>query len=156
MQEGGWLDAFGPNASVQIPTWGVVVRGVPTNVAGMKTSLTPAEISKLADELVAMNPAWSVAGDPARINHIGWLVKPSAAKRFGAVVLEFTSPAVANRVIHGGVLWAHQSLQAVRFNRGGRTKFCRKYQKPRYVYSHCLDKQHTCSYCSGKHPNLGV
>ncbi|GKZ24960.1 hypothetical protein AbraIFM66951_011817 [Aspergillus brasiliensis] len=112
----GWLDAFSAGASVQIPTWGVVVRGVPTNVAGKKASLTPAEILKLVNELVTTNPAWSVPGDHARINHISWLVKPNAAKRFEAVVLEFTSPAVANRVIRGGVLWAHQSLQAVRFN----------------------------------------
>lgn len=117
------------------------------------TPLTSAEIGRLSYELVSLNPAWSIEGLPsAKIHHVSWLVKPTGAKRMGSVVLEFTSPVAANRAIRAGILWAHQSLEAVRYIREGRSKFCRKCQKPRHVHSHCLERQYTCGYCAGKHP----
>ncbi|RWQ91216.1 hypothetical protein C8Q69DRAFT_194482 [Paecilomyces variotii] len=112
-----WLRAFGPGSIVQEPLWGVVAYNVP--VKSMK--LTPETMTNVAAELLAQNN-W---GEAARIQYVGWLKRPGARAE-GSVLIEFTSPIVANHAIVTGVVYGKQIHHAVRFCWEGRTKLCRK------------------------------
>ncbi|KAF3006934.1 hypothetical protein E8E15_001207 [Penicillium rubens] len=95
-----WLRAFGPGSIVQEPSWGVVAYNVP--VKSMK--LTPETMTNVAAELLAQNN-W---GEAARIQYVGWLKRPGARAE-GSVLIEFTSPIVANHAIVTGVVYADSS-----------------------------------------------
>lgn len=138
----GWLKAFGPGSVAQEPSWGVVAYNIP--VRSMK--LTPETMADVARELLAQND-W---GEAARIQFLGWLTRPGARAE-GSILIEFTSPVVANRAIITGVVWGKQIHHAVRFCREGRTKLCRKCQKPGHIQSHCSN-DFKCGHCADGHP----
>ena len=138
----GWLKAFGPGSVVQEPSWGVVAYHVP--VKSMK--LTPEMMTDVAAELLRQND-W---GEGAKIQYLGWLTRPGIRAE-GSILIEFTSPVVANRAIVSGVVWGKQIHNASRFCREGRTKLCRKCQKPGHIQSHCSNV-FKCGHCADEHP----
>ncbi|KAJ9349141.1 hypothetical protein DTO280E4_9142 [Paecilomyces variotii] len=115
-----WLRAFGPGSIVQEPLWGVVAYNVP--VKSMK--LTPETMTNVAAELLAQNN-W---GEAARIQYVGWLKRPGARAE-GSVLIEFTSPIVANHAIVTGVVYGKQIHHA----------------------SHCSN-DFKCGHCADGHP----
>ena len=138
----GWLKAFGPASVVQEPSWGVVAYHVP--VKSMK--LTPETMTDIAAELLRQND-W---GESAKIQYLGWLTRPGIRAE-GSILIEFTSPVVANRAIISGVVWGKQIHNASRLCREGRMKLCRKCQKPGHIQSHCSNV-YRCGHCAGEHP----
>jgi hypothetical protein len=76
-------------------------------------------------------------GDKVTILHIGWLKRPAQQQREISIVIELTSPVIANHAINFGVIWDNQIHQAVRFCRDGRSKPCKRCQKPGHIQSHC-------------------
>lgn len=138
----GWLKAFGPGSVVQEPLWGVVAYHVP--VKSMK--LTPETMNEVAAELLRQNN-W---GDSARIQYLGLLTRPGIRAE-GSILIEFTSPVMANRAIITGVVWGKQIHNASHFCREGRTKLCRKCQKPGHIQSHCPNI-FNCGHCADEHP----
>jgi hypothetical protein len=120
----GWLKAFGPGSVVQEPSWGVVAYHIP--VKSMK--ITPETMAEVATDLLAQND-W---GEGARIQYLGWLTRPGVRAE-GSLLIEFTSPVIANQAIITGVVWGKQIHNAVRFCRERRTKLWRKCQKPGHI-----------------------
>lgn len=137
-----WLRAFGPGSVIQEPSWGVVAYHIP--VKSMK--LTPETMADVSAELLRQND-W---GEGAKIQYLGWLTRPGIRAE-GSVLIEFTSPVVANRAIITGVVWGKQIHNASRFCREGRMKLCRKCQKPGHIQSHCSNV-FKCGHCAGEHP----
>ncbi|KAJ5369385.1 hypothetical protein N7509_013997 [Penicillium cosmopolitanum] len=130
-----WLRAFGPGSVIQEPSWGVVVYHIP--VKSMK--LTPETMAD-AEQL----------GEGSKIQYLGWLTRP-VERAEGSILIEFTTPVVANRAIITGVVWGKQIHNASRFCREGRMKLCRKYQKPGDIQSHCSNV-FKYGHCAGGHP----
>ena len=137
-----WLRAFGPGSVVQEPSWGVVAYNIP--VRSMK--LTSEIMHDVAAELLAQNN-W---GEAAKVQYLGWLTRPGARAE-GSILIEFTSLVIANRAIISGVVWGKQIYHAVRFCREGRTKLCRKCQKPGHIQSHCSNG-FKYGYCADEYP----
>ncbi|OQD72538.1 hypothetical protein PENANT_c176G08552 [Penicillium antarcticum] len=137
-----WLRAFGPGSVIQEPSWGVVAYHIP--VRSMK--LTPETMADVAGELLRQNN-W---GEGANIQYLGWLTRPGERAE-GSILIEFTSPVVANRAIITGVVWGKQIHNVTRFCREGRMKLCRKCQKPGHIQSHCSN-MFKCGHCAGGHP----
>lgn len=137
-----WLRAFGPGSVIQEPSWGVVAYHIP--VKSMK--LTPETMADVAAELLRQNN-W---GEGSKIQYLGWLTHPGERAE-GSILIEFTSPVVANRTIITGVVWGKQIHNVSRFCREGRMKLCRKCQKPGHIQSHCSNV-FKCGHCAGGHP----
>ena len=137
-----WLRAFGPGSVVQEPSWGVVAYHIP--VRSMK--VTPETMADVAAELLRQNN-W---GEGAKIQYLGWMTRPGERAE-GSILIEFTSPVVANRAIISGVVWGKQIHNASRFCREGRIKLCRKCQKPGHIQSHCSNL-FKCGHCANGHP----
>lgn len=139
-----WMTVFGGEASVRTPTWGVVAHGIP--VASME--LKPDTMHKVVAPILAQNPQW---GKDARINHIGWLVRPRKSKREGSVVIEFLHPEDANEAIQRGTIWEGQIHDTAILCREGRSKLCNKCQKPGHVQIQCPNRP-VCGTCAEGHP----
>ncbi|KAJ6126397.1 hypothetical protein N7523_002009 [Penicillium sp. IBT 18751x] len=89
-------------------------------------------------------------GEGAKIQYLGWLTRPGIRAE-GSVLIEFTSPVVANRANITGVVWGKQIHNASRFCREGRMKPCRKCQKPGHIQSHCSNV-YKCGHYADEHP----
>lgn len=137
-----WLRAFGHGSVIQELSWGVVAYHIP--VKSMK--LTPETMADAAAELLRQNN-W---GEGTRVQYLGWLTRPGERAE-GSILIEFTSPVVANRAIITGVVWGKQIHNVSRFCREGRMKLCRKCQKPGHIQSHCSNV-FKCGHCAGGHP----
>jgi hypothetical protein len=142
-----WMNVFGGEASIRTPTWGVVAHGIP--VASME--LKPDTMHKVIAPILAQNPQW---GKDARINHIGWLVRPRKGKREGSVVIEFLHPEDANEAIQRGTIWEGQIHDTAILCREGRSKLCNKCQKPGHVQIQCPNRP-VCGTCAECSSNLG-
>ncbi|OQD64940.1 hypothetical protein PENANT_c416G08912, partial [Penicillium antarcticum] len=115
-----WLRAFGPGSVIQEPSWGVVAYHIP--VRSMK--ITPETMTDLAAELLRQNN-W---GEDSGIQYLGWLTRPGERAE-GSILIEFTSPVVANRAIITGV----------------------EMPKTGHIQSHCSNV-FKCGHCAGGHP----
>ncbi|KAJ5330279.1 zinc knuckle domain protein [Penicillium atrosanguineum] len=89
-------------------------------------------------------------GEGDKIQYLGWLTR-AGIRAESSVLIEFTSPVVANRAIITGVVWGKQIHNASRFCREGRMKLCRKCSKPGHIQSHCSNV-FKCGHCAGEHP----
>jgi hypothetical protein len=127
---------------VQEPSWGVVAYHIPVK----SMEITPETMADVATDLLAQNN-W---GEGARIQYLGWLTRPGLLAE-GSLLIEFTNPVVANRAIITGLVWGKQIHNTVRFCREGRTKLCRKCQKPGHIQSHCSNVL-KCGHCADGHP----
>jgi hypothetical protein len=96
-----WVKAFGNDAWVRMPTWGVVVDGVPVH----SMDLSPGNEEDMKTRLIAENHhTWGrTAGGDAQIAYLGWLTKPRRSE--GSLVIEFTNPLAANEAIAQGTIW---------------------------------------------------
>lgn len=69
-----WVEAFGGEASIRTPTWGVVVHGILIK----SMDLNPESMAVTITQVLAQNQhTW---GKDARISHIGWLIRPRVGK----------------------------------------------------------------------------
>ena len=90
------LRGLGEHAELIMPTYGVIVHGIPTNSINIKGQKTTAQ-QMLADNYTVV--------PTAEIPYIGWLTKEGALKRASSIVVEFTDPEIANAVIYAGMAW---------------------------------------------------
>ncbi|KAJ5110837.1 hypothetical protein N7532_001372 [Penicillium argentinense] len=122
----------------------VAARKLPSgDVAMVANSAAGAELLRKHTEWLRAFGPGSIAQEPS------WGVV--AYNIPGSILIEFTSPIVANRAIITGIVWGKQIHHAVRFCREGRTKLCRKCQKPGHIQSHCSN-DFKCGHCADGHP----
>lgn len=139
-----WVEAFGGEASVRTPTWGVV-HGIPIK----SMDLNPETMTAIGEQILVQNRhTW---GKDARIGHMGWLIRPRTGKREASVVIEFLHPEDANQAIRRGTIWEGQIHDTAILCREGRSKLCNKCQKLGHVQIQCPNKA-TCGHCADEHP----
>jgi hypothetical protein len=140
-----WVEAFGGEASVRTPMWGVVVHGIPVKSMDLK----PESAQAISTQILAQNQhTW---GKDARIGHIGWLIRPRQGKREASIVVEFLHPEDANRAIEKSTIWEGQIHDTAILHREGRSKLCNKCQKPGHVQIQGSNKA-ACGHCADSHP----
>ncbi|KAE8552479.1 hypothetical protein EYB25_003857 [Talaromyces marneffei] len=82
-----WVHTFGKSAYVRVPTWGIVIDGMPVRLVDMS--------EEFKQQLVAENHYhWGQGQFEVEIAHVGWLTTPRSY--LGSLVVEFTNPVVAN------------------------------------------------------------
>ncbi|OAA45159.1 gag-like protein [Beauveria brongniartii RCEF 3172] len=89
-----WIRSLGENAELIVPTYGVIVHGIPTNSLNIKDQGTTIQ-QMLADNHTVI--------PSARISYIGWLTKEAHLKRASSIVVEFIEPEMANAIIYAGM-----------------------------------------------------
>ena len=137
-----WIKYVGNNAKVIIPTYGVIIHAIPT------ASFDPSRPKEMISLLQTLN-ADLIQHD--KINYVGWLTKEGAAKPISSVVIEFTAPEPANRLIHAGCLWSNESHTVERYDRACKMKQCLRCQKYGHIATQCAAEHDFCGYCGDSH-----
>ncbi|KAJ5358309.1 uncharacterized protein N7496_010722 [Penicillium cataractarum] len=131
-----------------MPTWGIVVHDVNVRSLGINKAsedLTGVQDKVIKDLLASNVQNW---GEGAEITKISWLRIPSG--KSGSLIVEFTSPVLANVAIDKGVLWDCDSLTAVLYDRAARVRQCFNYQQYGHIgttYANAVK----CVYCAEGH-----
>jgi hypothetical protein len=137
-----WVKTFGKSAYVRVPTWGIVIDGIPVRHVEMS--------EQFKQELAAENTNWGQPGFEIDIAYVGWLTKPKGYS--GSLVVEFTSPVIANNAISNGTVWRAHSLTNRPYHREGRVKMCKKCQRYGHVQVQCPNRRYYCGLCAEEHP----
>jgi hypothetical protein len=82
-------------ATVQIPTFGVLVHGIRTSTMDMS------RLDEIRAQILQDNRPFIPRAD---IRHIGWLTRDAAAKTATTITTEFTKPEDANNIIDEGLV----------------------------------------------------
>jgi hypothetical protein len=103
-----------------MPTWGVIVHDVNVRSLGINKASEEIPQDRVIKDLLASNVQYW--GEGAEITKISWLRVPSG--KSGSLIVEFTSPVLANVAIDKGVLWDCDNLTAVLYDRAARVRQC--------------------------------
>lgn len=137
----GWIKSLGENAELIVPTYGVIVHGIPTNSLNIKDQ-EPTIQQMLADNHTVI--------PNAKISFIGWLTKEAPLKRASSIVVEFKEPEMANAIIYAGMVWDGQIHQCQLYDRACRVKQCFRCYNYGHIGTQCNASQ-TCGYCAEQH-----
>ena len=132
-----------------MPSWGIVVHDVNVRSLGINR---PEEVREKQDaisrQLLTQNLySW---GDEAEITRLSWLVLPEG-KKSGSLIVEFTSPHVANKAIDSNTIWDSTVLTTVLYDRAARIRQCHRCQQYGHIGRTCSATSPTCVYCAGDH-----
>lgn len=137
-----WVHAFGKSAHVRVPTWGIIIDGMPARHVEKSEDFKEA--------LIAENPEWGQPGHEVEIAHVGWLVQPRGYS--GSLVVEFTNPIIANNAIRKGTIWQSCIHTNRSYCKEGRVKMCRKCQQYGHLQAQCPSRPFYCGFCAEEHP----
>lgn len=136
-----WAARIGHGASIQIPTYGVLVHGVRTSTMDMD------KFEDNRSQILQDNRPFI---PQAEIRHIGWLTRDAAAKTASTITIEFTRPEDANKIIDEGLVWQGEVFQCERYERQCRVKQCFKCQKYGHIGTQCKAAT-ACGFCAQEH-----
>ena len=136
-----WLKVLGAQAKLIVPTFGVVVHGIPTNSINIKDQYAT------IDQIIADN---HTVIPNAKIAFVGWLTKEGNLKRASSIVVEFTDPVMANAVIYAGMAWDGQIHQCQLYDRACRVLQCFRCYHYGHITTQCNAAQ-VCGYCAELH-----
>jgi hypothetical protein len=136
-----WVHRIGSNVSVRNPTFGVLVHGI--RVSTMNTD----NFEDTRDTILQDNKPFIPTAD---IKYIGWLTGKPPNKRMSSVIIEFTRPEDANKMIDEGLVWQGEVCQCERYERQCRLKQCFNCQKYGHIGTQCKATT-ACGYCAQEH-----
>ena len=140
-ENNGWLEGLGAQAELIVPTYGVIVHGIPTKSINVKDQ------TATIDQILADN---HTVIPNAKISYVGWLTKEGNLKRASSIVTEFTDPAMANAIIYAGMAWDGQLHQCQLYDRACRIKQCFRCYHYGHITTQCNASQ-ICGYCAELH-----
>jgi hypothetical protein len=136
-----WEHRLGIGASVRIPTYGVLVHGIRTS------SMDVGRFEDTRDNILQENrPFIPNAG----IKYIGWLTRTVATKSASSVIIEFTKPQDANKIIDEGLIWQGEVFQCELYDRSCRLRQCFSCQRYGHIGTQCKATTR-CGYCAQEH-----
>ncbi|KAJ6176717.1 hypothetical protein N7485_003631 [Penicillium canescens] len=148
VHRGKWVQHLWKDAEVRLPSWGVVVHDVNVKSLGINR---PAELKErqeaVSKQLLTQNlHSWG----NAEITHLAWLILPEG-KKSGSMIVEFSSPYVANKAIDCNTIWDSTVLTTVLYDRAARIRQCHRCQQYGHIGRTCSANSPKCVYCAGDH-----
>ena len=136
-----WINRIGRGTSIRLPTYGILAHGIRTSSIDME------KFNEIKAELLHDNRPFIPNAD---IKYIGWLSRAASTKSASTIIVEFTNPEDANKIIDEGLIWQGEAFQCERYDRQCRLKQCYKCQKYGHIGTQC--KANTaCGYCAEPH-----
>jgi len=86
----------------------------------------------------------------AEIKYVGWLTRSAPTKAASSIVIGFSKPEDANKIIDEGLIWQGEVFQCERYERQCRVKQCFKCQHYGHIGTQCKATI-TCGYCAQEH-----
>jgi hypothetical protein len=138
---GEWEHHLGNNATVRIPTYGILAHGIRTRSMNMD------EFDQWREELLQDNKPFI---PKAEIKHIDWLTRSAHTKSASTIVVEFSEAEGANKVIDEGLIWQGEVFQCERYDRQCRLRQCFRCHKYGHIGTQCKAPI-VCGYCAQGH-----
>ena len=136
-----WINQIGRGTSIRLPTYGILAHGIRTS------SMDIEKFDEIKAELLHDNKPFIPNAD---IKYIEWLSRSALTKPASTIIVEFTSPEDANKIIDEGLIWQGEAFQCERYDKQCRLKQCYKCQKYGHIGTQC--KANTaCGYCAEAH-----
>ncbi|KAF9733767.1 hypothetical protein PMIN01_08110 [Paraphaeosphaeria minitans] len=136
-----WVHRISAQATVRIPTYGVIVHGIRTSTLDMD------KFEENRTQILQDNKPFIPR---AEIKHIGWLTRNAPTKAASSITIEFTKAEDANKIIDEGLVWQGEVFQCERYERQCRLKQCYKCQKYGHIGTQCKAAT-ACGYCAQEH-----
>lgn len=136
-----WAGRIGQGASAQVPTYGVLAHGIRTSTMDMT------DLDKVKRELLQDNKPFIPTAD---IKHVKWLARRAPEKFMSSVVIEFSKPGDANKIIDEGLIWQGEVFHCERYDRGSRLRQCYHCQTHGHIGTQCKASI-ACGYCAQEH-----
>ena len=115
-----WVCRYGNGANIRNPTYGVLAHGIRTSTMKMDN------FEGIRENILQDNRPFIPR---AEIKYVGWLTRNAYSKSASSVIIEFTQPEDANKIIDEGLVWQGELFQCERYERQCRLKQCFKCQK---------------------------
>ena len=139
-----WQWSLGQKAEVLMPTYGVIIHGVPAKSVDLNKKDEMEAKLRLENQLVL---------EEFRISFARWLREPKGKQRDGSIIIEYETPEGANAAIYAGALhWDGCVKRTERYERACQITRCFKC----YQYGHKgiqCQNQETCGKCSSTEHN---
>ena len=136
-----WVTMLGEKAEVVVPTYGIIIHGIPIKSIQMEQQEKMINIWKDGNQ--------SILGD-CDIRSLGWLTRPEKDKTVTSIIMEFGRKEDANRAIHAGSLsWGYDPKQTVRYDRECRIHQCFKCHQYGHKGPQCRNTER-CGICAEK------
>jgi len=136
-----WVTRIGRGTSIQIPTYGILAHGIRTS------SMDTEKFDEVRAELLHDNRPFIPNAD---IKYIGWLSRAALTKSASTIIVEFTNPEDANKIIDEGLIWQGEVFQCERYDRKCRLKQCYNCQRYGHIGTQCKAST-ACGYCAEAH-----
>jgi len=136
-----WVPRLGNGTSVRTYTYGVLVHGIRTSTINIEN------FEEVRDAILHENRAFLPT---AEIKYVGWLTRQPPQKATSSIVIEFTKPEDANKIIDENLVWQGEMCSAERYERQCRLKQCFQCQKYGHIGTQCKAAK-TCGYCAQEH-----
>ena len=138
---GEWAGLVGNGASIRNPTYGVIAHGIRTSTMDMD------KFESIRDGILLDNRPFIPNAD---IRYIGWLTRTAPNKAASSIIIEFSRPEDANKIIDEGLVWQGELFQCERYERQCRLKQCFNCQKYGHIGTQCKATT-ACGYCAQEH-----
>jgi hypothetical protein len=135
------MNRIGRGTSIRLPTYGILAHGIRTSSMDME------KFDEIKAELLHDNRPFIPNAD---IKYIGWLSRSALTKSASTIIVEFTNPEDANKIIDEGLIWQGEAFQCERYDRQCRLKQCYKCQKYGHIGTQCRANT-ACGYCAEAH-----
>jgi hypothetical protein len=133
-----WVHRIGNRATLRITTYGIIVHGIRTSTIDMD------KFEETRDQLLLDNKPFI---PQAEIRYVGWLTRNAPTKAASSIVVEFSKPEDANKIIDEGLIWQGEVFQCERYERQCRVKQCFKCQHYGHIGTQCKATI-ACGYCA--------
>jgi hypothetical protein len=136
-----WVDRIGNRATIRITTYGIIAHSIRTSTIDME------RFEETRDQMLLDNKPFI---PQAEIRYIGWLTRTARTKAFSSIIIEFSKPEDANKIIDEGLIWQGEVFQCERYERQCRVKQCFKCQHYGHIGTQCKATI-ACGYCAQEH-----
>lgn len=138
-QRNEWQSTLGERAEVKLPSYGILVHGVSTQVEAHNKV-------EIEERIQWNNPSL----ENAKVTYSGWLKRDLGEKRASTMVVEFDREEDADHAILNGIVFGAQIFACEYYDRACKARQCFKCQKYGHIGTHCK-AQGICGYCAGLH-----
>jgi hypothetical protein len=136
-----WAYRLGHGASIRNPTFGVLVHGIRTNSIDME------KCEQNKESMLQENRPFIPRAD---IKFVGWLTRKTPTKSASSIIVDFTQPEDANKIIDEGFIWRGEVFQCERYERQCCLKQCFNCQRYGHIGTQCKTTT-ACGYCAQEH-----
>jgi hypothetical protein len=136
-----WVSRVCNGAYVRNSTYGILAHGIRTSTMEMD------KFEENRDNILQDNRPFIPR---AEIKYVGWPTRDATSNSASSVIIEFTKPEDANRLIDEGLVWQGELFQCEWYERQCRLKQCFKCQRYGHIGTQCKAIT-TCGYCAQEH-----